>query len=130
MSSTSTISTPLSMVMNEVIRQRHGEPGMSQADLATRVGVDRRQIRRYESGETQPTLSVAKTIARALGISIDELAGEDTHRVDLSGDWCACWQTVKDGAEVLNPHQITMRQRGHNVEVVAVTRVPARRGRL
>ena len=62
-----------------------------------------------------PTLSVAKTIARALGISIDELAGEDTHRVDLSGDWCACWQTVKDGAEVLNPHQITMRQRGDNV---------------
>ena len=41
---------------------------------------------------------------------------------DLSGDWCACWQTVKDGAEVLNPHQITMRQRGDNVEVVAVTR--------
>ena len=110
------------MEMNEVIRQRRSELGMSQADLATRVGVDRRQIRRYESGETQPTLSVAKTIARALGISIDELAGEDTHRVDLSGDWWACWQTFKDGAEVLNPHQITMRQRGDNVEVVAVTR--------
>jgi len=110
------------MEMNEVIRQRRSELGMSQADLATRVGVDRRQIRRYESGETQPTLSVAKTIARALGISIDELAGEDTHRVDLSGDWWACWQTFKDGAEVLNPHQITMRQRGHNVEVAAATR--------
>ncbi len=51
------------MEMNEVIRQRRSELGMSQADLATRVGVDRRQIRRYESGETQPTLSVAKTIA-------------------------------------------------------------------
>ena len=110
------------MEMNEVIRQRRSELGMSQADLATRVGVDRRQIRRYESGETQPTLSVAKTIARALGISIDELAGEDAHRVDLSGDWWACWQTFKDGAEVLNPHQITMRQRGHNVEVAAATR--------
>jgi transcriptional regulator with XRE-family HTH domain len=110
------------MEMNEVIRQRRSELGMSQADLATRVGVDRRQIRRYESGETQPTLSVAKTIARALGISIDELAGEDMHRVDLSGDWWACWQTFKDGAEVLNPHQITMRQRGHNVEVAAATR--------
>jgi hypothetical protein len=79
---------------------------MSQADLATRVGVDRRQCRRCPS----PRRSRAPS-----AISIDELAGEDTHRVDLSGDWCACWQTVKDGAEVLNPHQITMRQRGDNV---------------
>ncbi|MGH3569098.1 MAG: helix-turn-helix transcriptional regulator [Pseudonocardia sp.] len=38
--------------MNEVIRQRRSELGMSQGDLATKVGVDRRQIRRYESGET------------------------------------------------------------------------------
>ena len=62
------------MEMNEVIRQRRSELGMSQADLATRVGVDRRQIRRYESGETQPTLSVAKTIARALS-HLDRRAG-------------------------------------------------------
>lgn len=108
--------------MNEVIRQRRSELGMSQADLATKVGVDRRQIRRYESGETQPTLSVAKTIARALGLTIDELAGNETHRVDLTGDWWACWQSWKDGVEVLNPHQIRMSQRGDNVEIVAVTR--------
>jgi transcriptional regulator with XRE-family HTH domain len=110
------------MEMNEVIRQRRSELGMSQADLAAKVGVDRRQIRRYEAGETQPTLSVARTIARALGITIDELAGDETHRVDLSGDWWACWQTWKDGEEVLNPHQVNMRQRGDNIEIIAVTR--------
>ena len=74
------------MDMHEVIRQRRSELGMSQANLATKVGVDRRQIRRYETGETQPTLSVAKTIARALGITIDELVGDETHRIDLTGD--------------------------------------------
>lgn len=110
------------MEMNEVIRQRRSELGMSQADLATKVGVDRRQIRRYESGETQPTLSVAKAVARALGITIDELAGDETHRVDLTGDWWACWQSWKDGVEVLNPHQIRITQRGDDVEIVAVTR--------
>lgn len=110
------------MEMNEVIRQRRDELGMSQGDLAAKVGVDRRQIRRYEAGETQPTLSVAKTIARALGITIDELAGDQTHRVDLTGDWWACWQSWKDGEEVLNPHQVRMSQRGDTIEVVAVTR--------
>ena len=79
------------MELHEVIRERRSELGMSQADLAAKVGVDRRQIRRYESGETQPTLPVAKAIALALGISIDELAGDETHRVNLSGDWWACW---------------------------------------
>lgn len=108
--------------MHDVIRQRRSELGISQADLATRVGVDRRQIRRYEAGETQPTLSVAKSIARALGISIDELAGEETHRVDLAGDWWAAWQTWNNGKEIVNPHQISIRQRGDHLEVVAVTR--------
>jgi len=110
------------MELHEVIRERRSELGMSQADLAAKVGVDRRQIRRYESGETQPTLPVAKTIAKALGISIDELAGDETHRVNLTGDWWACWQSWKDGNEVLNPHEIRMTQRSDTVEIVATTR--------
>ncbi|MFN2496227.1 MAG: helix-turn-helix transcriptional regulator [Pseudonocardiaceae bacterium] len=110
------------MEMHEVITQRRSELGMSQRELADKVGVDRRQIRRYESGETQPTLPVAKAIARALGITIDELAGGETHRVDLTGDWWACWQSWKDRVEVLNPHQIRMSQRGDDIEIVAVTR--------
>lgn len=83
---------------------------MSQSELAAKAGVDKRQIRRYESGEAQPTLPIAKAIASALGITIDELAGEDTHRINLTGDWWACWQTWKDGAEVLNCHQISIQQ--------------------
>ncbi len=110
------------MELHEVIRERRSELGMSQADLAAKVGVDRRQIRRYESGETQPTLPVAKTIAQALGISIDELAGDETHRVNLTGDWWACWQTWKDGEEVINAHQVKMTQRGDTVQIVATTR--------
>ena len=73
--------------MPEVIKRRRSELGLSQAELAAKVGVDRRQIRRYESGDTQPTLAVARAIANAIGVSIDELAGEDiAHRVDLAGD--------------------------------------------
>jgi transcriptional regulator with XRE-family HTH domain len=62
------------MEMSEVIRRRRTELGMSQADLGAAAGVDARQIRRYESGQSQPVLSVAAAIADALGISINELA--------------------------------------------------------
>lgn len=110
------------MEMHEVIRQRRGELDMSQSDLATLVGVDRRQIRRYESGDAQPTLGVAKSIARALRISIDELAGDETHRVDLTGAWWAAWQSWHGGEEVINPHEVRITQRGDVAEIVATTR--------
>ena len=83
--------------MSEVIRGRRAELGMSQAQLAAIAGVDTRQIRRYESGEQQPMLSVAVAIAEALGITVGQLAGESTRRVVLTGDWWESWQTFKDG---------------------------------
>ncbi len=67
---------------------------MSQSELAAKAGVGKRQIRRYESGQTQPTLPIAKAIASALGITTDELAGEDTHRINLTGDW---WPAGRPG---------------------------------
>lgn len=103
--------------MAEVIRTRRAVLGLSQAELADKVGVDKRQIRRYEAGEAQPSLSVARDIAAALNISIDELAGSDTRRVGLSGEWWAAWQTSKDGKEVHTVQQITIRQRGDLIQV-------------
>src|SRR5437016_5406551 len=95
---------------------------MTQAQLGAAVGVDSRQIRRYEAGETQPTFAVAAAIAKALQVSLDNLAGEPVHRIDLSGDWWACWQTFFNGSEVINPHQIHIRQHGDMAELVATTR--------
>jgi transcriptional regulator with XRE-family HTH domain len=108
--------------MLEVMRRRRLEQGLSQADLATAVGLDKRQIRRYEAGEAQPSLAAAKAIADALGISLDELAGGESRQLDLSGTWWAAWQTWKDGQEVINPHVIRMRQRGDVLDVTAETR--------
>jgi DNA-binding XRE family transcriptional regulator len=104
------------------IRQRRAELNMWQSELAAKVGVDKRQIRRYESGEAKPTLPIAKAIASALGITIDELAGQDTHRINLTGDWWACWQPWKDGTEVLNCHQISIQQHGDKLSIATTTR--------
>jgi transcriptional regulator with XRE-family HTH domain len=110
------------MELHEIIRQRRSELDMSQSDLAAKVGVDKRQIRRYESGETQPTLPIAKAIARALGISIDELAGEQTHRVNLTGHWWASWQTSRSGIEKIATQEVEIKQEGSTLHIETVTR--------
>jgi transcriptional regulator with XRE-family HTH domain len=95
---------------------------LSQADLAAAVGLDKRQIRRYEAGEAQPTLVVAKAIAHALQISLDELAGETEQRLQITGDWWAGWQTWKDGAPVHTSQPVQIRQRGTDLDIAALER--------
>jgi transcriptional regulator with XRE-family HTH domain len=87
------------MDMAEVIRRRRTESGPSQADLTKAARIDTRHIRRYETGQQQPVLSVTVAIAKALGISVSELAGAPSHRVDLTGDWWTCWQTSRGSVE-------------------------------
>jgi transcriptional regulator with XRE-family HTH domain len=108
--------------MANVMRDRRAALGLSQADLAAAVGLDKRQIRRYEAGEAQPTLVVAKAIAHALQISLDELAGETEQRLQITGDWWAGWQTWKDGAPVHTSQPVQIRQRGTDLDIAALDR--------
>src|SRR6478735_1441424 len=111
-----------SMEMADVLRQRRAELGMSQADLAAAAGVDKRQIRRYEAGEQQPVLSVAVAIANALKISVGDLAGVPTHRVQLGGEWWSAWQTFKDGAEVVTSQEVRVAQQADLLTLETTTR--------
>lgn len=47
--------------------------GMSQVELAERAGVTRQTIYSYLYQGTSPGLSTAVSIARALGVSVDDL---------------------------------------------------------
>jgi transcriptional regulator with XRE-family HTH domain len=49
------------------------QKGMTQQQLADRVGVHVVQLRRYEAGTSRPTLDVIRNMAVALGISADAL---------------------------------------------------------
>jgi len=108
--------------MAQVIRARRVELGMSQAQLAAAAGIDSRQIRRYESGDQQPMLSVAVAIAHALGITVGQLAGEPTQRLTLAGDWWASWQTFMEGREIITVQEVHFSQRGDDLRVEALTR--------
>lgn len=110
------------MELGEIMRQHRQELDLSQADLAAKVGVDKRQIRRYESGDAQPTLPIARSIASALNITVDELAGGEAHRVNLTGQWWASWQTSRDGVEKIASQQVEIRQEGTLLRIATITR--------
>src|SRR3954470_123975 len=104
----------------EIIRRLRQEAGMSQAGLAAAVGINTRQINRYESGEQQPALGVAQRLAIALDVTLDELAGAPGDRVKLEGTWWTAWQTFVDGHEVIATQPVGLRQHGSTIQIEAL----------
>ena len=104
--------------LGDVIRRRSKALGLTQRALAELVGIDVRQIRRYESGEQQPVLGVAARLATTLGVSLDELAGLGGPSVD--GDWWAARQVRIDEHDVTVTLPVRLSQRGSLIELEAL----------
>ena len=49
------------------------EAGLTQAELAERVGVSRKTVNTVENGVFTPSVLVALTLAQALGVPLDAL---------------------------------------------------------
>lgn len=62
------------MALAENIKAKRLAKGMTQEELSGMVGVARKQITCYESGERIPDLYNAIRLARALGTTVEELA--------------------------------------------------------
>lgn len=54
------------------------ERGMSQEELASRLGVSRQAVSKWETGEAQPDYAKLIALADALEISLDALCGRET----------------------------------------------------
>ena len=50
---------------------------MSQADLATAVGVSRQTINSIEKGDSNPTINLCISICKTLGKTLDEIFWEE-----------------------------------------------------
>lgn len=62
-----------SMSFGKNLSRFRKEKSLTQEDLVKRSGVAISQIRRYEADKSSPTLDVITRLAKALGVSIDEL---------------------------------------------------------
>jgi transcriptional regulator with XRE-family HTH domain len=100
----------------DVIRRRRAELGISIDHLAGVLGVDVRQIRRYETGESQPSLQGARLLARELKITLDELAGGDP---TFTGRWWAHWTGLPNSPDQTGP--VDLAHQGTKVTVTPAT---------
>ena len=55
--------------------------GLSQEDLAGKIGVARQTISKWELGETSPDLKQSKELSKIFNVSLDELTGNDIKEV-------------------------------------------------
>jgi transcriptional regulator with XRE-family HTH domain len=53
----------------ETLKELRKEAGLTQADLAERLGVEQPTVQRWEGGRREPSLSTLEQIARVLGVS-------------------------------------------------------------
>ena len=59
--------------MENIIRSRRRELGLSQEELAKKCGVSRQTVNAIENNKYDPTLSMAFSLAKELQLTVDEL---------------------------------------------------------
>ncbi|MDU7630754.1 MAG: helix-turn-helix transcriptional regulator [Lachnospiraceae bacterium] len=59
--------------MENIIKDKRKEIGLSQEELAKRCGVTRQTINAIENNKYDPTLTLAFKLAKELNITVDEL---------------------------------------------------------
>jgi transcriptional regulator with XRE-family HTH domain len=69
------------MNIHENIKNARKAAGVTQKELAEKIGVYQKDISRWENGERTPGVDALASICRALGVSADkllELTGDET----------------------------------------------------
>lgn len=59
--------------MGEKLRAARKAAGMTQAELAEKVGQQQRDISRWENGLVEPGVLIVKAMAKALGCKMEDL---------------------------------------------------------
>ena len=66
------------MGKNNAMREARGSKGLSQQQLADRLGVSRQPINAIESGDYNPTIRLCIGICKELGRTLNDLFWEET----------------------------------------------------
>ena len=76
----------LELMIGARLRARRRQLGLSQRDLAQRLGVSFQQVQKYERGANRVAASTLLVAAQALSVSISWLVGEDASGRDDDED--------------------------------------------
>lgn len=62
-------------IMTNKIRECRKRKGLSQEELANKIGVKRAVVSKYETGKISPRIEIIQKISRVLGVPVHELVG-------------------------------------------------------
>lgn len=65
------------MMFSEKLPELRRAGGMSQEELASKIGVSRQAVSKWETGEAMPDLNKLLALSDALGVSLDQLCGRE-----------------------------------------------------
>jgi len=61
----------------EILPELRRSQGLSQEELAAKIGVSRQAVSKWETGEAMPDLNKLLALSNALGVSLDRLCGRE-----------------------------------------------------
>lgn len=70
------------MDFGSVVVDLRKEQGISQTDLAAKLGIHKNVLGRYERNEVLPSIEIARKIADILDVSLDFLTGKTDVEID------------------------------------------------
>ena len=70
--------SPMSIAVRLIALRKQN--GLTQQEMADKIGLHVNQVRRYESGNAQPSLEALKKIAVAMSVTIDSQAFDEAER--------------------------------------------------
>ena len=73
-------------MLNERIKQLRTERGLSQIDLANKLGVSKQSVSNWENDNIQPSIDMLLKISHIFSVSTDYLLGEDVRKyLEITG---------------------------------------------
>ena len=69
-------------MLNERLKKAREEKGLSQIEMASKIGVSQAAYCYYEQGLRIPSLGVAKILCNVLNVSLDWLTGNDDEKAE------------------------------------------------
>jgi len=70
------------MSIGEVLKQARSEAGLSQEDVAEKVGVSRQTVSSWENGKSYPDIASVIALSDAYGVSLDSLMKGDAKMIE------------------------------------------------
>lgn len=71
-------------MFNEKLKELRKKANITQEELAEKINVSRQTIVKWESGESEPSISIVKNIAELFGVTIEEMVGVTPKSKELS----------------------------------------------